>query len=673
MFGRRVKEDIQADSQVCSSGYSHNGETCIPSSGCAETREEGQLCGVQDDNTYVCCTQDLECITSDNVSTCQVFSNNCSVDNISYGLEFPENCSAIEACQSGKEGETGKCGCAARGLDGDCPVGLICNDSTNICETPPSCTTELATIPYGEEIPSLCPINVCQSGVIQANLDVCGCSASDPCSGGTVCNASNICADPSCDMANETYGTLINDICTVGSCSSEIFQAGTRDCGCTGNAHCSGSTPICNQSSHACVSCSSLNYGYEYHFYPDLCTASQACESGLEKYIGTNPQGACGCETGDCSGNTPVCNTSSHACEAYSCEATGNSLGYGESIPDYCEASQACASTKEGEIGKCGCGSSYRDDGVSNASECLSTEPVCNASSNICEVGSCDTTNNSVAYGINVPEYCSATEACQSGEAKSGTEVCGCTPEVGCLTSQYCTYYHTCLDKLPNNTGVSCTTVDDCNSGEICTEATLPFVNNNKIDYPLWYLPIDLLSSEAFAIDTGGGYSVEKYCHTCATGTVPNAEGDVCVDACQISGLAYDDIVPQVCDASSCISGILQLGQIHSCGCSTNTDCRDNKICQSTICNAVVTEGCTSNTDCTETKPYCSSVDCALSGARSNAAEEPPPTSEGFCVECRCDDDCNADISKTSALPTTTICAKLLANYLSKYLSPSLS
>ena len=147
---------------------------------------------------------------------------------------------------------------------------------------------------------------------------------------------------------------------------------------CTSDAACASSTlgPVCDTATGRCVPCTPTT---------DRCPAGQYCVAGMNHC-------ASGCrnDTG-CSGSTPRCNPSTHACVAC-LDDGGCSLGaicVGNECVSACSASRPCPTGQGCCLAACADTQSSTENCGSCGMRCVvpNATPVCR--SGVCGVGSC--------------------------------------------------------------------------------------------------------------------------------------------------------------------------------------------------------------------------------------------------------------------------------------------
>ena len=344
------------------------------------------------------------------------------------------SCSANGLCQPGA-------GC---NVDADCEAGKWCNESSGAC---------LPLLGNGTRIPTDAPhvgptldgsctgaaaTLVCVSGVCDMRDDECGfANGVGPC---TAADAGSVCRSGRCGEAGAVQGICVS---------------------CTGDAHCSGDTPVCDLKKGGCVECTSSNECSGKKPICDLehsvcvkCNgdmgskASNPCPDGAAPFCslsGTN-QGSCGKCTSDaeCAGHTgTVCDQASGVCRI-GCNVDADCAG-----SEWCNEDEHTCKPK-------------LTNGVP-----LPSTPVrvatctTDVGTAVCQSAVCDPADDlcGLAPGDGP---CENDEQCRVGSCNPQTKLCqsGCTSNADCSATQYCASSGDCNERRP--VGVQCDDDNQC-------------------------------------------------------------------------------------------------------------------------------------------------------------------------------------------------------------------
>lgn len=199
---------------------------------------------------------------------------------------------------------------------------------------------------------------------------------------------------------------------------------------CTSNAQCSGTTPLCDATSHQCRACTAT----------DCSSPTPACVTA-----GPNAGHCAQCAAStDCGGATPVCDASTNTCRA--CTAG-----------DCAVPTPVCA-TSGANAGRCvACASNADCSGTNHACDATSGTCVGCVSNGDCTNGVCDTTAHVCVQCQDDGECMNPTPVCQQA-----THTCGpCTASGDCAGNSN---GHVCY----GGSCVGCASSGDCPSGQAC-------------------------------------------------------------------------------------------------------------------------------------------------------------------------------------------------------------
>jgi hypothetical protein len=443
--------------------------------------------------------------------------------------------------------------CATAGPNaGDCVLCVAdpnCPPATPRCTASNVCVQCLSAADCGGDTP------ICNAGVCQA------CASDADCGGATpACEVWGACGQ--CSQTNSgacTGGTAVCDY-PSGTCVT-----------CEFNSDCAGSTPTCNTATHMCRPCASNadcagNPGGPACELTGMkagscviCAQDSDCPNMAAPKCDTVANECVPCLTNaDCSGSTPVCN-SSNLCVG--CVTNANCSG---TTPVCNAASSQCSACQN-------------DYAMNNPGPLSCPTPALVACQPSGACGLCSATNDSACVSLPATPVCIASSA-----------TCGCLVDTDCNADSYCDMSMVGTDGGVISSGVctaGCRTTDDagttnCATGKYCT-ATSGSVGmcmsepcNSKAD----------CSSPNPVCDT----IVQPHvCVQCLND--PDCTGSqVCNTANQC--VACTAMQTQNCSATGSGSACLASG---SCGCTTDTSCGgplSGRVCNGTT--HVCTPGC---------------------------------------------------------------------------------
>ncbi len=533
---------------VCRSGVCSTNGTCAPAGGCNVDgdcaagkwcNETAHLCSdkltngtaIPTDAPHTTPTLDGTCTTAAAVLVCQ--SAVCDTKDSDCGYADGDGPCTIATgsvvCRSGACSQNGTCekagGC---NVDLDCSKGSWCQESTHTC-TPQLANGSMLPVDAPHTNPTLdgtcstaAALVVCQSGVCDATDSECGLANGDgPCDPAT---AVVVCRSGACST---------NGMCEpVGGCNVDADCAAGNWCNAGSNAcvpTLANGTPVPTDAKHAsptldgtCTSAAGAlvctsgvcdatdnECGLANGDGPcDPTNGSTVCRSQLCGTTG-NSTGLCvGCTTSsDCSGATPVCNTSSGNCvQCTDSTQCSNGTPVCDGASDACvpcngdngsTSSEACptgdapfcflSGSKTGQCGKC---SADTDCNGHAADKCDTTTGLCASGCHVdsdCTTGEwCDADGNSLGMcqpkldnGQPLPKSpsdvatCSATvgtRVCFSGVCDPKDDTCGlATGDGTCSNDEQCRNDHcdeaTKICEIPPS---GCKSDSDCSKGEQC-------------------------------------------------------------------------------------------------------------------------------------------------------------------------------------------------------------
>lgn len=304
------------------------------------------------------------------------------------------------------------------GVDGDCPVGALCDRETHLCKVPPElCTTD------GD-----CP----QDRVCDAETGVCRfrpstCAADADCGPGRVCEAGLCVSRPEC---------VVDADCPVGASCLPPGRCGGA-AGCDRDADCPPEAPRCFEGACTAEPC------------PGGCPDPLQCIEGLCQDVG-----ACGgpCPPGlRCAADLQRC----VACTADGQCGAGQHCDVGSSFT--CQGGARLGDcTPCGPMGECGFGQAcILEQGLMCATTC-ENDRGCPRGSR-CDAGLC-----------RAEVLCGGVE-CRRDEECEGACLAGvCTPRQTCGGDADCAAGWLCRDTRCLPEGPPCFGPNACPAGELC-------------------------------------------------------------------------------------------------------------------------------------------------------------------------------------------------------------
>jgi hypothetical protein len=416
---------------TCSNPIKSNGVGCSDGSACTrtDTCQNGACVGADP----VSCTASDQCHAA---GVCNPATGTCSNPNKSNGASCNDGnaCTQNDTCQNGA--------CVAAGFvvctpSNQCHVAGTCDPATGACSNPiksngVSCSDS-----------SLCTrTDTCQNGSC-VGADPVSCTAADPCHDAGTCDPST----GACSNPNKPNGVS----CSDGS-------ACTRTDTCQ-NGTCVGANPVVCAAPDSC------------HLAGTCDTANGTCSSPVKANgASCNDGNGCTqtdtCQNGACTGSNQVICPAPDQCHlAGTCNAaTGVCSSPSKSNGTACNDGNACTRTDTCQSGTCTGASPV----TCTASDQCHLAGVCDTATGICP-------NPAKANGSSCSDgsACTSSDTCQSGACVAGPPAqCDdnnvCTND-GCAAASGC--WHTPLFG-PCNDGSVCTSQDACSNG-VCVGGPL--------------------------------------------------------------------------------------------------------------------------------------------------------------------------------------------------------
>jgi hypothetical protein len=464
-----------------------------------------------------------------------------------------------------------------------------------------------------------CCMNECKKTSLALCTDCdmgCNASTADRCSN-RACGCGNgpACAEDQFCMAGAVGGVSrcsecrdANDCVGRSDGKLQCFEGSCVRCDPATNAGCSGNAPICNTSTRTCERCSSSP--------EDSCSGSLVCTAS----------GACGgCANAeeDCTTPTaPICDSSSTQCRACTGAVTDNPECMAQLSKRYCE-NQRCSDCRPGTDEGCDLASNRPDcrlngDGQNECQGCSTAAHCENAGARrfcAADSGRCVECRISAECTDSAKPFC---------DTEDGTcKPCSAVPGGATADSLWClaeTLTRGLCDPASGRC-VACLSSSDCGANRpvcdpttrICRACTMA---TEATDCPDAANPACAPNGRCVPCRSGGSRSA------CTTQPNDQCDGNACVDCINDMGCT----APNRCNTST-----------HTCvGCVNDSQCNDM--------NACTTDRCQSNT-CSNTPMTlpddgfsCTETRCNMS---SGAITHEPnhamcPADANMCTRERC-------------------------------------
>jgi hypothetical protein len=353
--------------------------------------------------------------------------------------------------------------------------------------------------------------DTCQAGACVGANPV-TCSPIDQCHDAGVCDTgTGVCSDP-----NKPNGSACADgnACTQSDSCQAGICVGANPVNCSDGNVCT--SDVCNTGTGACTNPSVAD--------GSPCSDANACTQ------------ADSCQTGVCTGANPVICSPIDACHIAGVCNTGTGVCSNPNAPDGtgCNDGNACTQTDACQTGVC-TGSSPV---VCSASDQCHVAGVCNTGTGVCS-------NPTAPNGTPCVDgnACTQTDSCQTGVCTGSNPVI-CTPSDQCHLAGSCdTGTGTCSNPVSPD-GTSCNDVDATTCGDICTSAVCaghPVAEPTELDDSLRLAKTPTDTTLAWT-DTPGPYGV--YRGTNGPGGTPWTYNHTCLASGVVVGTAEDTGVP---------------------------------------------------------------------------------------------------------------------------------
>src|ERR1019366_6104076 len=375
-------------------------------------------------------------------------------------------CTQSDSCQNGTCTGSNPVACTA---SDPCHAAGTCDPTTGACSNP------IAANGAACNDGNACTlVDSCQGGACVGASPV-TCAASDQCHAPGTCNPSTgACSNPVAangTACNDSNGCTQTDSCQNGTCT------GTNPVTCTASDQCHG-IGACNPSTGTCSTPAVAN--------GTTCNDGNACTKSDT------------CQSGSCTGASPVTCTASDQCHAAgTCSpSTGTCSNPVAANGTACSDGNACTLGDSCQGGTCSGASSV----TCTASDSCHTAGACNpvsgawsnptaANGTICNDGNACTQADACATGVCVgsnPVTCAAGDQCHAAgtcDPASGTCSNPAAPNgTGCNDGNACTQTDSCQSgACVGSNSVACPVADACHmpgtcdpvSG-ICSETPMP-------------------------------------------------------------------------------------------------------------------------------------------------------------------------------------------------------
>jgi hypothetical protein len=278
----------------------------------------------------------------------------------------------------------------------------------------------------------------CQSSVCSAGTPVV-CVASDAChSAGTCDSGTGICSNPSAPN-----GTSCSDgnLCT----QSDSCQSGV----------CTGSNPVVCTASDACHAAGTCAVGTGVCSNPTRPNGTGCNDGNLCTQVDT-------CQSGVCTGASPVSCTASNQChDIGTCvPATGTCTNPSKPDGSPCSDGNACTQTDTCTTGSCGGSNPV----ICSALDACHTAGVCNPSN-----GACSNPNAPDGSPCSDNDACTQTDGCQSGTCAGSNSVV-CTASDICHDVGICAPATGVCSNPQRANGSACDDANDCTTDDACAD-----------------------------------------------------------------------------------------------------------------------------------------------------------------------------------------------------------
>ena len=425
------------------------------------------------------------------------------------------------------------CSVAAGGaVNGTCSLltGTTCNDGNTCTQT-----------------------DTCQAGVCTGQSPVV-CAPSDQCHTAGTCNpATGVCSNPvkpNNSICNDGNACTQLDTCQAGACTGQNLVVCVAQDTCHDVGTCNPATGLCSNPNKP--DGSTCNDG-------DGCTKIDTCQSG------------------SCSGGSPVVCTAQDQChDAGACNpATGLCSNPNKPNGAGCDDGDACTQTDTCMAGSC----TGMSPVTCPAPDQCHQQGTCNPAT-----GLCSNPNKPDGSACDDGALCTQTDTCQSGACTGGDPVT-CTPSDDCHAAGACDpATGACTDPVKPD-GASCDDGDGCSQTDTCQSGTCtgadPVVcpapdqcHEQGTCNPVTGSCTTPTKADGTACDDGNACSLMNFCQggTCSPGipVVCTPQDDCHVaGTCQPDGECDNPVAP---DGTTCtIGGTPGVCQAGTCEESSST------------------------------------------------------------------------------------------------------
>lgn len=450
------------------------------------------------------------------------------------------------------------------------------------------------------------------------------------------------------------------DVCTAGVCSHPPRDTGFACSAgaCTGGAdstcvqcvadnNCSGGTPYCEVGAHECRAClTNTHCNDQNNCTSDACRAGtcafdtmapgMSCQGGVCNGVSPAPMCVQCINDGQCSGNTPRCDTSTNTCGQ--CNADSQCNDGNSCTTDSCSAG-SCAHIAQAPGQACQGGVCNGDTSHPACVSCVS-DAQCGGNTTHCDVAHNRCVQCTGDAECNDNNSCTLN-SCVAGSCQTRPTPAGQTCEAGyCNGSSRCV---ACLNAGQCNDNIECT-VDTCDGGTchsrtssrgttcqggVCNGATPPMcvacVSDSQCGGTTPHCNTQTSQCQACLNDgqcEDGNQCTTNTCRAGACTTAPVSSGASCARGVCDTSSATPACVACLTDAQCRGATSHCNASAHSCQqCTSDAHCDDGNACTDDSCG---------NGSCVH-RPTASGATCANGYCNGRAS----------CVQCVADGQCD--------------------------------
>ncbi len=628
---------------TCSNPAKTDGSTCTDGNHCTQTDTcvSGSCVGA----SPVVCNASDGCHIA---GVCDPASGSCSnpAKSDASTCNDGDACTQLDACQVGVCVGTNPVVCSAG--DGCHTVGT-CDKQTGVCSNPAA--TDGTACQDGN---SCTDNDTCVGGTCKGGVNGCTCTVE---TAATVCDDSNACTADVCVL---TSGKWKCDHTPLNAVTCDDGNACTQTDTCV-TGKCTGYSPVVCASPDQCHTSATCNPSNGQCVYPEK-SAGTTCDDGNAcTQVDT-------CASGVCTGASPIVCIASDACHSAGvCNTvTGQCSNPQKTDGTVCNDGNACTQLDKCQTGVCTGQSPITctaSDNCHSAGICDTATGICSnpakADATACSDGNActqtDTCVSGVCTGAN-PVVCGAVDACHTaGVCATATGVCSnpAKPDNStCDDGNACTLTDQCkTGACVGSNPVTCTALDQCHDAGVCATGSGVCSNPLKSDGVTCSdgnvcTKADKCTSGS-CVGTAYTCAAPDQCHNAGAclgdGTCTNpakSDGMVCTDSNACTN--GDACVSGVCQSGTAVTCVA-LDQCHAVGTcnigsgqcsnpnkSNGTACTDGNAC--TLSDTCQLGACSAGTG-----KVCSALDqCHLVGTcdtSTGACSNPNITNGAACEE----------------------------------------